>query len=381
MSTRPAFTLIELLVVIAVIATLASMILMGASALWGDAKKKKTDAIIAAIHQGLELHGANKGGTVSPAEHPLASSKQASEMAGTLGLTWIRQGGTGVAPAILNIHRQVRIPTTRDAAIAQGIGPEEAELGSQGWGPKLWPMFDDDIFAGVNTPSQPPCSPLLLGVRRQHLGILGADQTFRTRFLRVSLPVRTPPNFPPNIDNSPLLVPQAGVNGIPADNKRLLDYVFGSSNAMSELAKLKAVWDSSADAVFNQPWPTVNPLVLSDKPAGSPCEDEWKHGRFRDFSSGNTWRSYRLPGLALYDAWNQELLYSISSTGRAILASAGKDGSFVISPGDDREYSPDLHLTGGSTGLDHRLPFGPQAKANDRDGTRDNVLNTGLQEW
>jgi len=302
-------------------------------------------------------------------------------MTGTMGFTWIRQTGANLAPPVLSRHRLVRIPATQEGAMAQGIGPEEADLGTQGWGSNLWPMFDDDIFACAIDPAKPPSSPLLLGVRRKHLGILGADQTFRTRHWRVSLPVRNPPNFSANIDNSPLRVPQSGIDGIPADNKRLLDYVFGSSNAMSELAKLKAVWDSSADPVFNQPWPAVSPLVVSDKPAGSACENTWKHGCFRDPTAGNTWRSYRLPGLALYDAWNQELLYSISSTGRAILASAGKDGSFVIAPGDDHEYSAGFTMTHGASSFDHGKPLGPQAGAGDRDGTRDNVLNTGLLDW
>src|SRR4051812_37010252 len=70
-----AFTMIELLVVIAIMAILAAMIFTGAQALGIGSKKAKTQTIVAAIRKGIDLTIANRGGSISPVEHPLAGSR------------------------------------------------------------------------------------------------------------------------------------------------------------------------------------------------------------------------------------------------------------------------------------------------------------------
>ncbi len=358
MHTRHGFTLIELLVVIAVIAILASMILMGASALWGDAKKKKTDAIITAVNQGLELYGANKGGTVAPAEHPLAcsGSAAATTMVDTYDFYMARPAAISgkLKPTI-----QLRGFSTRASAISTAA-PVFDYSGVTG----TIAGCDDDIFASRR-------APLLYGVQRKHIGLLGAIQASYTQYWKVTLPLTALPNL---TATSSLVIPQPSQGGVPADNKKLLDYVFGNSNAMAELAKLRAVRDTASDPKFTQDW--LGGAVKSDVATAVDGDTEWKPGLIQDRTRSNTWKAYKPLGLHIYDAWDNELLYSISSTGRARIASAGKDGAFIIAPHDDKTLQTDL-----STGIDLTQPLGPQAKAGDRDGTRDNVLNSGINDW
>lgn len=358
MRTRLGFTLIELLIVIAVIAILASMILMGASALWGDAKKKKTDAIIAAVNQGLELYGASKGGTVAPAEHPLACSGSAAAavMVDTYEFYMARPSAiTGKLKPTIQVRgfSSVASAVSLVAPVFNYSGATSTSAGC-----------DDDLFASRRV-------PLLYGVQRKHIGLLGAVQGAYTQYWKVTLPLSALPDL---TATSTLMIPQKTDAGTPADNKKLLSYVFFNSNAMAELAKLKAVRDTASDTRYTQNW--LAGAVKSDVATTADGDTEWKPGLIQDKTRSDTWKAYKPLGLNIYDAWDNELLYSISATGRARIASAGKDGAFIFAPHDDKTLQTDLN-----SGIDLTQPLGPQAKAGDRDGTRDNVLNSGINDW
>ena len=64
---------------------------------------------------------------------------------------------------------------------------------------------------------------------------------------------------------------------------------------------------------------------------------------------GGMWVHYRLPGLAIYDAWKNEILYTISSQGGIRLMSAGADGVFQYNPGPNHvldSSDPEMAPTG-----------------------------------
>ncbi len=352
-SHRNAFTLIELLVVIAIIAILASMLLMGARALFGDAKKKKTDAIIAAVNQGLELFGANKGGSISPAEHPLAGSRKASD-----DYVFVRAVGGAISPP------------PADTAI-KGL---TALTQISGGGTRV--LLPDDIFSD-------PRVPLLFGLRREYIYTLAAAHIPTTSFLKVTpvkngvldlvndVDARASVLLTPSIDDRTPWTLATPAYDNRADTKKLLDYVFGNSNALSELAHLKAIYDApgsenkfkDSNNILTSPTAGNAARILGDQLTTDMGKREFDNGRIQLVDVTKGWKAYRLPGLAIYDAWNQEILCSISPTGRIRLRSAGKDGAFVVDPYDSK--SIDTTITNSTWTLG----------ADDHDGTRDNVKN------
>lgn len=101
--------------------------------------------------------------------------------------------------------------------------------------------------------------------------------------------------------------------------------------------------------------------VWSDD-AGKPA---WEPGRIND---GGTWKTYRIRGLALYDAWGTEILYQRTGAGTFVLISAGRDRCFAIRPRDDGTFATDI--SSGYAGT----PTAP-----DRDATIDNIRTDKLQ--
>jgi hypothetical protein len=71
------------------------------------------------------------------------------------------------------------------------------------------------------------------------------------------------------------------------------------------------------------------------------------------------WKPYRLRGLAIYDAWGREVLYSIGSNGAMRLTSAGHDGVFKWLAGSNLIYD---------TPANARV-----ARVDDHEGSSDNV--------
>ncbi len=96
-------------------------------------------------------------------------------------------------------------------------------------------------------------------------------------------------------------------------------------------------------------------------------QSAYEPGRIRPALDGSgTWRTYRLRGAALYDAWGSELLYVRTAAGRLALVSAGRDRCFALVPGlPDATGAPVFAtvLTSGNQG-----PTAP-----DRDGSLDNI--------
>ena len=73
---------------------------------------------------------------------------------------------------------------------------------------------------------------------------------------------------------------------------------------------------------------------------------------------------YRLPGLAVYDAWGNELLTVAGANDAFRVISAGPDGVLAVAPGIDGTLDTDL-----IGDLRERLPL----DARDQDGAKDNL--------
>jgi len=394
---RQAFTMIELLVVISIISVLAALVITGAAALGIGSKREKTKTILGAARKGIELTIAMKGGSISPVEHPLAGSR-------ALGSRFLFQRYT--TPTGLGTSMPaagIQLDTT-SIALAGLNSTLQLPAGS---GADIQLMLPSDLYAD-------PKSYLLFGLKREYIGVLGALQKRVTKYILLPKPLPGQQSLSsalyPNLTTSALpqyTIPTDVLDsdttfGHPAANKQSIDYVFGSSNVQTELAGLNALYmadpttyanstaaggslnsknnafrypvnwatvgsDASPDLVLlytdGHPVPTWQPGCLS-MAGGVATADDTTSATGSSWTitgpGGGSWLHYRLPGLAIYDAWKVEVLYSISSQGGVRLMSAGNDGTFQSDPGNN-------HI------LDSTDPeMGPSG--DDLDGSKDNIV-------
>lgn len=124
----------------------------------------------------------------------------------------------------------------------------------------------------------------------------------------------------------------------------------------------------ASPVVVQRPYQASIPRVWSDG-VGTPT---WEPGRIRASLDGSgSWVSYRLRGLALYDAWGTELLYMRKPDGTPIVISAGRDRCFALVPGLRDANGASIFATSLANGL----AGGPVAP--DRDGRQDNISLDG----
>lgn len=317
MVTRPAFSLIELLVVVAIIAVLSAMIVASTGAFTGGSKKARTDAILAGLRSALELTIADSGAAATAAEHPLAGSREPRS-------PFVRQGGGAVATTGLAL---TGVPLTQVAA-----------------GARSRVLLSDDLYADASAPH-------LYGMERAWLGILGMPQSVVTQYRRLptTITAATDPDSTAILpDHLHLVTP----TGTPDQHAAHIDRLLGAAGG-SELAALGALRTPSEAFTY----PLVQGRLLTDiAPGGG--DQEWE-GRIQDGTvAGNpAWKTYRLPGLAIYDAWGSEVLYRIHR-GSVTVMSPGKDRTFRWDPGENNTLD---------TAADADTPVG-----DDRDGRTDN---------
>ncbi len=395
---RHAFTMIELLVVISIISVLAAMIIVGAGALGIGSKREKTRTILGAVRKGIELTIASKGGSISPVEHPLAGSRalgarflfkrftQPTGMGTSMPAAGYQLDTTSIALAGLNSTLQ----------LPPGSGADN-QL-----------MLPSDLYADSK-------SYLLYGLKREFIGILGALQKRVTKYILLPKPLQGQQSLLaalyPTLTTSALpqntiptdMLDMDTTFGHPAANKQAIDYVFGSSNVQTELAGLNALYmadpttyansnsaaggslntksnafrypvnwsgvsaDNGPDLVLlytdGHPVPNWQPGCIAMS-GGTPTNDDSSSASGSQWTitspGGGTWLHYRLPGLAIYDAWKVEVLYTISSQGGVRLMSAGNDGAFQFGPGVNKvldSTDPEMGPTG-----------------DDQDGAKDNIV-------
>ena len=317
---RPAFSLIELLTVIAIIATLSALLVASAGALSSGSKKSRTDSILGAVRNAVELTLAEQGMAASAAEHPLAGSREPRT-------TFVRANGGAVAAT------GVALVLSGRTTIADVQSGKQSRV-----------LLPEDRFAD-------PAVPQLYGTPRHRLGILGVPQAGVTKYrkLPTNLDASVDPDSLP--DGDYLIAPK----GTPQDHQAHLERLLGAA-AGSELASLGALRTPPADY-------TVAIAYGRVLTSGNGVE-RWKPDHIRDgtLSSGPgagqpAWKPYRLPGVAIYDGWGTEVLYAVKPSGFAVI-SAGADRVFRFDPGKDHTVA---------TAADANDPAG-----DDRDGSLDN---------
>ncbi|MDA3963250.1 MAG: type II secretion system protein [Planctomycetota bacterium] len=290
---RRAFTLIELLVVITIIAILAGLILTGANMLRRQAKSQQSQVICQTVHQAVHILGAERGGRIAPAEHPLAGSLATRK-------AFVRADGTTTVSTSGIALKGV----SSLAAVASGSNrvllPDD--------------LYDDDDV------------PLLYGLPRRQIGLLGA-----------SLPEVTNYRLLPIQDTAIATPDTAGraVIGTDATSaaKAILDHALGQGNAIAELSKIGALYEP----------PNDTGLLDSDRVWNA---DSLNLDRATRANLGG-WHHYRIRGLAIYDAWGNEILYSIDRD-NVVLMSAGDDGHFRFNPGPDKTFQSAPNATTSS---------------------------------
>lgn len=339
-----AMSLIEVLVVVAIIAILAALIVAGANALGVGSKKNRTLTILETVRQALEVTAAQSGSFPTPVEHPLAGSFAAP---GAPRLRFVR---ADAGHAELDREVTGALGTAREQVALSGVGADEIVPAFSG---RL--MLPGDLYADRQV-------PLLYGLARERIGVLGAKLAQVTRYRRLP----RPPAGQRIADADDLaLYPNATrlvwSDVEPEGNKRTLDYVLGATNAGSELAKLGALFTPPDDDPDKRhAWGRV--WCAETRAAGG--AGAWKAGMLDDPQrpqpATHAWKRYRLRGLAIYDAWGIEVIATTSASGALRLGSAGRDGAFRVDPGPDGAIATDAWA---------EAPAG-----DDRDGAIDNVM-------
>lgn len=392
--SRLAFTMLELLVVIAIMTILAAMILVGASAIMGNAERKKTETIIQTVKTGIELAIANKGSAISPTEHPFAGS---NADAGGPRFEFVRASGNPMWAG--------NVSTTGTAL--KGVPNPEYLSADANKLMMLSDRYQDERIV------------LLHGARREDIGVLQSLRKVVTKYRLLPMPPKKADNTQAkvlsprtgmistnyqgdiNADFPDTLIPSKpqlddGTFGRLSDTKPALDYLFGNSSAQSELASLKALY--SADPTLPEDQnkfrtgvesrtvssstgaAVTEPLVYTNAGTGGATEfknqeSHWKPGYIPVSGGGTTlsldsvtssrWVRYRLAGLAVYDAWNNELMTVTGSNNSYRVISAGQDGALAVDPGKDNR------VDGTAVSVDSTGKLELDAK--DKDGAKDNL--------
>lgn len=365
------FTLIELMVVISIMAILASIIIVAASAFFKDAKKKQTDVIIRAVEIGINMAVASKGSAISPAEHPFAGSRNNAG-----GERYLFKRATDSSDL------------SSSGTSLKGV-PTVAYIGN---GQKNQLMLPSDRYADKRI-------ALLYGAKREDIGVLQSLRKLVTQYRQLPRPPTIDPltqpivtstispgagfDTPANDINWPdTMIPttspaSSGVSqetdtnfGRLADAKSALDYLFGSSSAQAELASLKALYNADPSlptdvnvfsvGIESRKLSSNNGAEVSEflvytnaggkEPDLKTIEAKWKSGyipvttagKLAADRKGSRWVRYRLAGLAVYDAWGNELLVTVGTNDKYRVLSAGVDGVLAVNPGKDNTIDTDL---------------------------------------
>lgn len=343
MRRRCGLTFVEVVVVVAIVGLLFLLVMMGVSGPRKGSKKAKTQVILAVIRKGIELHLANRGGSMASIEHPFAGSRAPR-------WRFVRAAdGSAVAAegdALMTDPLRVGDPEARARTLAR-----------------------DDVYADERF-------PFLFGMPRSRIGIFGVPNPRVSSVRKLSPSEGAAPLLPPYDDTqypgswwpSPTSGSAAGSEY--ADASRLwMEQIFSSSSVLAELSGLGALIQTPANQPrFNQPVDEQSlngvpmPLAYVAKNEEN-IEPYWKPGTVKMSMAGKTaalWYRYRLPGSVLYDAWGNEILFSVKANGDIAIESAGADGVFRWNPGKNHRLETDARATS---------PAG-----DDADGRHDNLF-------
>lgn len=320
-SSRRGFTLIELLIVISIIVILAGSLLVVIPVIQEAARRARTRTTVTQTGTALSMMMVD-GSSFSAVEHPLAGS--AVPASGRRPLFYRQGGGT--------------VSRTGEALEALDIG--YVASGSQGR-----VLLPSDRFGGVLGEGD---LPLLYGLEREAIGILGTHHDAVTRIRRVPSPdgphdrdndgVSDPPYEHPNYNDMQYLEPPptTTIDSVEDAQTTIVSSVF-AANTLEELI---------ANESLNAPPENEGVLILDDRVwhSDDPGDqyDMLQTGSVVGLSS-NDWRGYRIRGLAIYDAWGSEILMMITAENQIRLTSAGSDRVFRYDPGPNNVYDTNAY--------------------------------------
>ena len=267
------FSLIELLVVITIILILFAISLPVVGMLRRQAQAQLTSASIAGVLQALQVWSAGRGGSVTPAEHPLAGS---------------------AAPRAQFVRGDTHAAMTTTGMAYSGATPSQLSASDA-----ATLMLPTDLFADATTPS-------LYGMARNRIGQLG-----------VAAPGVTLYRLLPASGT----IANASVGGILVQSN---DPVTGSAELLDLILSDRRK-DLAGQGLMIAP-PDDTSLIASNR--------VWGPAVIKGIRNPPTTGGvrYQIRGLALYDVWGREVMYSLSRDGHPRLESAGPDGFFAIDP-------------------------------------------------
>ncbi|MDA3961661.1 MAG: type II secretion system protein [Planctomycetota bacterium] len=359
---RRAFTLIEMLVVVSLMALLAGLMLAGVAMMRDRSKRSQTEAIIAQAMAGLALVRAQGGALPQPSEHPLAGSAEVP----SLGRPLFVRGSASLMPGPATVLLTAGAVVSTTGTVFSGIQPHQATP------PRTALLLGSDRYSGGSAADARASSlPLLYGFERERIGVVGAvgllgtpaaDATTATTATLTTVTAYRIVSAPAgslqrrlDAQQGYAYTPTLELTSATPARQQCLDYYrraiahdLGLGVAQKELGELGALHEADDET-------TGSLLAQGRVAADGNTSAAWKPGMVAD---GGQWRGYRLRGLALYDAWGRELLYSVDRDNPVVM-SAGLDGVFAVHPGQDGRYQTDPH---GSVAGD------------DRDGRKDNVV-------
>ena len=397
-----AFTMLELLVVISIMSILAAMILVGAQKIGGNAQVKKTDTIIQTVRSGIELAIANKGSAISPTEHPFAGSR---DSAGGQRFKFVRMDGSTISSTGLALKG---VPNTSLLISDQNKLLMQTDRFADERIPLLYGALREDIgvlqslrkvvtkYRMLPMPPKPPVTApptpwkVISPVTNKYNGVTYSDSNKDTDhpfFPNTLIPTKYQDE---NKDSTGKQVdPPFGTLG---DSKLALDYLFGNSNAQAELASLKAIFNADptlpddvntyktgiemrngggkkdiAEALvytnYGSPGQIESNVTKSKYEPGYLAVGTASGGKTSlATGSGGKWVKYRIGGMAVYDAWGNELMTVSGENNSYRVVSAGIDGVLMVNPGKNLTWDTKM------TGKLQILTF----KEDDKDGSKDN---------
>jgi len=365
-SRHSAFTIIELLIVISVIAILSAMFLSIINMLQNHAKVAKTKSILDAALLGISSTAMTSGTNLSNVPHPMANTMVAGAMARSLFLRGVTTGSLVQGTSVDTTAEALECATPAIVATSEDV--------------RL--LLPTDVYVGNQTlvlhSNSTTDDPLIYGLDRQHLNILGSGWGLVDyRRLPGLSPLYDPNNtgilqgapytntgVPPYPDTS-FLVSNPGdlteptQNLYEIDSKKVMDFALGPevSTELSSLGGLR-----TADITNTASIPIANyRLRLWPIKTGSsfPSFDPRNSKMVGQVLDNSVWKPYLLRGVAIYDAWGHEVLFYTSTNGSMSFMSAGLDGYFCWNPGPDLNFDT--------------MPGSTSPSGDDLDASHDNV--------
>lgn len=400
---RAAFTLIELLVVIAIILILLSLMIVGAGVIKRTLVRTKSNTICMMVHTAIETASAQRGLRPAPSEHPLAGSAATDILSG---------GGVGALKRAMFARAGGGAPV-----LTTGEALKISEISWVDGADQDRVLLPDDTYLGHIAEGD---LPLLFGLPRQRIGILGASCDWITTWRNlpsIDSPYRDPARRTTLVkpydrtkyaDGDFLFRPQLGRDEtLEVANRRQLEIMLGPQlNELSELGAIRHANDADVDAdpaqlgkwitatvgtgatayvrkvdamdVLDPPKPT-DPTDAKDPPkpggydtthrvllvSGQTEPGKWIAGNYPYYREGSKWRAYALRGHSVVDAYGTELVFWQDDRAKTYIVSAGEDRVFAVDPGKDgRIDTPGSSFRYGDASTIHEK---------DKDGSPDNV--------